>query len=467
MRGVILAAFLMVRLAAAGEPVHVWFDARMPYARPLVRGAIAGRPVALVLDTGSSHSVLGLAVARASGLQLAPAPPFFDYLMHRREAQAIAEPLQLESGARVDGLSASDWGDVVDSRAPGGPHADGVLSPQSLSGVVLIDFLAGTLEEATWDGARDRQAPLLPVGEARLEGGHYVITAQVGDRPMRLAVDTGAPHSLIYLERSDEAPDGLARVSFRSSRLRVGPLMRDLGFELLEPLGEPGLEGLIGMDVLRDCVLALDGESMQIACRAQPAGPGGSAQNPLDGSYRRRWLVGEDNGPVLEEHVNGDLEFFGQHVHVIFRPDGRIVCPSFLSMRCPGMDHPAEWDEMVWLVDKTAKERGRILTQRFIRQSLDRLPRHLAAVWRDRRWSAAERRRILFALWDEAAEPDDRELAAAGHNARRAIERFVRRELPPGSADAFTVEELALLNARRGGGEQFRPYGRRPGQDHY
>lgn len=461
----LVAAFLIARLAAA-EPIHVWFDARIPYARPLVRGAIAGRPVALVLDTGSSLNVLGLAVARATGLQLAPAPPFFDYLMHRREAQAIAEPLVAENGARVDGLAASDWGDVVDTRAPGGPHADGVLSPQSLfgGGVVLIDFLAGTLEQTDWATARDRQALLLFVGEAQLEGGHYLLAAQVGDRPMRLAVDTGAPRSLVYLERGDDVPDGLSRVSFRGSRLRAGPLQRDLGFELLEPLAEPGFDGLLGMDVLRDCVLALDGERMRLACRADPAGPGGSAIDVRDRSYRRKWLMAVEDGPALEQLVDGSLRYQGDNLAVTFKLDGSFTIDrhrtSALSMR-------STREELEWLLDRTAVVRYQVARDHLVRRSLERLPRHLAAVWGDRRVSASERRRILFALWDEAAEPDDRELAAAGHDARRAIERFVRRELPPGSPDAFTLEELARFNGQRGGGEQFQPYGRKPRADRY
>ncbi|MBI5480914.1 MAG: hypothetical protein HY906_18795 [Deltaproteobacteria bacterium] len=79
-----------------------------------------------------------------------------------------------------------------------------------------------------------------------------------------------------------------------------------------------------------------------------------------------------------------------------------------------------------------------------LRTALHRLPEHLEAVWRDPRRSAADRRRMLYLLWEEC---DDR--APGGAQARATIEGFVRHRLPPGSADAYTAAELAALNADR------------------
>src|SRR5581483_10371572 len=103
--------------------------------------------------------------------------------------------------------------------------------------------------------------------------------------------------------------------------------------------------------------------------------------------------------------------------------------------------------------------------ERSLARSFEFLPLHLAAVWSDDRFSAAERREVLFKIWDEAAEPSDRELAAAGRRARRVIERFVRRRLPRGSPDGFADDELARLNARRADGPRFDPYRYQPSHD--
>jgi hypothetical protein len=109
-------------------------------------------------------------------------------------------------------------------------------------------------------------------------------------------------------------------------------------------------------------------------------------------------------------------------------------------------------------MDSTAQLREELWREDGLRSSFDRLPRLLAWVRNEPRWSLAERREILFRIWDEAAEPDDRELGDAGAHARKIIERFVRAELPAGSADGFSDEELARFNARRARGPRFDPY---------
>jgi hypothetical protein len=70
----------------------------------------------------------------------------------------------------------------------------------------------------------------------------------------------------------------------------------------------------------------------------------------------------------------------------------------------------------------------------------------LARTW-DADRPAAQRRALLFVLWDGAGEPGE----------RRLIERFIRNQLPPRSPDSFTDEELARYAGLRGD-SNFRPY---------
>jgi hypothetical protein len=87
-------------------------------------------------------------------------------------------------------------------------------------------------------------------------------------------------------------------------------------------------------------------------------------------------------------------------------------------------------------------------------------------VWHQGTWSPAEKRDLLFRIWDEAAEPDDPELGAAGAHARRIIADFVRHELPRGSADGYSDAELQQLNARRPPAQpRFDPYRSLPTSD--
>jgi hypothetical protein len=70
----------------------------------------------------------------------------------------------------------------------------------------------------------------------------------------------------------------------------------------------------------------------------------------------------------------------------------------------------------------------------------------------------AEKRRLLFELWDECgggtplpadASSVDRALASAGIAARQLIVEFARTHFPKGSSVQYAPEELAALNARR------------------
>jgi hypothetical protein len=92
-----------------------------------------------------------------------------------------------------------------------------------------------------------------------------------------------------------------------------------------------------------------------------------------------------------------------------------------------------------------------------LRASLAVLPRALAALWADPSRAPLEKRQLIFQLWSEAVDPERPEPGAA---VRAAIERFVREQLPPGSSDAFTDQELARMRASSGGA--FAPYGPAP-----
>jgi len=70
----------------------------------------------------------------------------------------------------------------------------------------------------------------------------------------------------------------------------------------------------------------------------------------------------------------------------------------------------------------------------------------------------AERKRELFALWDECTETGTDDDLEAGMRARARVIAFIREHLPSGSHDAFTSIELAALNRDKQSYEQFAPY---------
>lgn len=77
----------------------------------------------------------------------------------------------------------------------------------------------------------------------------------------------------------------------------------------------------------------------------------------------------------------------------------------------------------------------------------------------DRLWATtpglAARKQGIFALWDECIETGTTEQVDGGAQARAQLARFVRVKLR--GADAFTIAELAQLNAHRASRARFEP----------
>jgi hypothetical protein len=76
-----------------------------------------------------------------------------------------------------------------------------------------------------------------------------------------------------------------------------------------------------------------------------------------------------------------------------------------------------------------------------LKSSLAILPERLDELLGDERYSARERRRILYELWYET------DATAEGERAARAIEDAIRRLLPCGSALAYPRDELEAFHA--------------------
>ncbi len=119
---------------------------------------------------------------------------------------------------------------------------------------------------------------------------------------------------------------------------------------------------------------------------------------------------------------------------------------------------------------------------KFQKQQLDkrlkRLDGDLTTIWTDERRDLAARKELIFQHWDECDEPVDSEpadvelpgfgkvqnseLDQARHDAalsaRSQITKFVRKNAPAGSAEAYTASELAGMNKRRASKQKFDPY---------
>jgi hypothetical protein len=201
---------------------------------------------------------------------------------------------------------------------------------------------------------------------------------------------------------------------------------------------------------------------------ARAASPPLPPADPLRAGLGPR-MAPAGNGEYLEDRARftARVERDGR---IRFRDKGNVQLEGGLGlsfdvtdavMRAIGQD-PYQ-SEKLRIMDRTRETRAgmaRVDREDRLRTALRKLPAELERVWSHGLWTPAQRRRALFALWDEAAEDGDPDLVRAGDEARATVLAFIARRLPEGSPDAFTAEELAALNRVRRSRRPFAPYGR-------
>ncbi len=128
-------------------------------------------------------------------------------------------------------------------------------------------------------------------------------------------------------------------------------------------------------------------------------------------------------------------------------------------MRLHGED-PYSYEKAKFL-DRTREERyGMALNDRHERldEALLRTPKILAKIWAYQAWTPAERRQMIFKLWDECAEEGATEVVTTAAQVRATIVAFVRKHLAWGTVVAYTPAELEALNQHRQSKARFDPY---------
>jgi hypothetical protein len=507
----VLQAWPAVATATAPPPaVRIFFDGRELFARPMLHVHAFGRTRRMLVDTGAFAHVMGPTAAGVSPGVLSQGEIISSDETGRPVVgiRMSAADLVLKGWPPLAGeVWVSSWvernyrgkgRDLTD------PHFDGVFAPITMAGsdrVVILDFAEGTMSTGTWKDADDRLAAAelaLTPSRVSLDGGSMLIVPVVVDgRPVRVALDTGATSSVLFVPRGDDVPSNVTRTRTpeRMMAVQAGEVQTRLRFSLierLEPLalyqssesaGGSRFDGLLGMDVLRSCILAFDRESLSARCLARaslaraPPAPANRTTRPMAlaepaprASKRGSAVVqvGTD-GVAVTPLADGGYGWIGHRVAAKIHRDGRL---SFFEAPVGGRiahlplerEEERRWfDEQVSGLLVTlarAKEREVIL------EALAELPRRLSAILDDPRLSSAQRRQILFLLWDEMAEADDVERGWAGTRARQLIDAFVQRRLPRGSSEAYSDGEIAALNRLRGGATPFDPYAPPAGDRH-
>jgi hypothetical protein len=140
-------------------------------------------------------------------------------------------------------------------------------------------------------------------------------------------------------------------------------------------------------------------------------------------------------------------------------PTGGTFDVSDAIMRSAGQD--PYYHRKALFLERTREQRAVMSVderQVTLRDSLARLPHHLTEIWAHTAWPAAQRRRVIFELWDECAEQGPDDIVSAGTAARITIVAFIRRRMPQGGAHAYPEAEIQALNKARRSRQRFAPY---------
>ncbi len=267
-----------------------------PFPLPIVHGKVAGVPTLFLVDTGANAHILTSWIARKAQLTTrAFGDQGVDHAGRAIETRRAPHPQ-----VHID-----NWGDLSDEPmlVTDVPEAvqrlgiGGFISPQQLASddaSIVIDFQKSEMRQMRRGDSLDSAGNALALDPPRvcldkdspLQGLAFVVHGQIEGNAVDLLVDTGAHHSDLLstskpgkalLPRSEASKESVYAASGKvtprtvhDAHLHVGALevMRDVD---LIPGKEDDFcprDGVLAMDVLKQCVLVLDRQTVSGLCKS-------------------------------------------------------------------------------------------------------------------------------------------------------------------------------------------------------
>jgi hypothetical protein len=294
---VLAAASCVHAPAPAATPAwRLHFDPQLAAAdflNPALRVRVGDREVWVLVDTSAQVHVWARWFVEEAGLPAAP-PPADAKMSDSTSAEVKVSwvaPLTLATvegpGLRVGLAAQADF--PAEFEAAG---VAGIVSPQLLAGegqAAVLDLQRLTLRVAPLDRAL--------AGRTRLEGARacgqrsaelrtlsYEVTALVEGQAVRVTLDSGANHSRLQGAKArdvaTEATTSSSGLAGRSeqvgvktgARVTFAGVERSVDLRVSAPVAAAGdscgPDGLLGVDVLRGCVLVLGPAEVAADCRS-------------------------------------------------------------------------------------------------------------------------------------------------------------------------------------------------------
>ncbi|HEX4515843.1 MAG TPA: pepsin/retropepsin-like aspartic protease family protein [Polyangiaceae bacterium] len=267
-----------------------------PFPLPIVHGTVAGVPTLFLVDTGANAHILAGWIARKAQLTTrAFGDTGVDHAGRSIETRRAPHPQ-----VHID-----NWGDLDDEpmlvtdipEAVARLGIGGFLSPQQLASddvSVVIDFPKSEMRQVRHGDALDAPGSALALDAPRacidkdspLQGLAFVVKADIEGNAADLLLDTGAHHSDLLstskpgkalLPRSEASRESVYAASGKvtprtvhHAHMHVGALEVVRDVDLI-----PGREddfcprdGVLAMDVLKQCVVMLDRQTVSGLCKS-------------------------------------------------------------------------------------------------------------------------------------------------------------------------------------------------------
>lgn len=269
------------------------FDLGQLAPLPLVHGTVGGKPTWMLVDSGATTHFLTSWMAERANVRTGPSTVSVSDHVRRDLNVALAD----RSLVVVDGWGGLTQGEllVVDESASGLGAKNNiglVLSPQALDDdrPVIFELDRRSIRTGTEaEALRALAARRVPVATDDIEpcGGLFLVNALIDGHAVRLTVDTGASSTDLFSlsdagraltarsvrarEEGEPSSGPVARRVAKHARIQLGALTvhEDIDLYVGAPDTTCPADGVLGVDVLRSCVLVFGGEKGQLRMQCE------------------------------------------------------------------------------------------------------------------------------------------------------------------------------------------------------
>jgi hypothetical protein len=201
---------------------------------------------------------------------------------------------------------------------------------------------------------------------------------------------------------------------------------------------------------------------------------GDALQSGLEAAARSVSHLKPRPAPRVTRNLDGTHSYDGHVFRATIRPDGHVEFEDKAGgvSASLGLPFALSFDltdtvekhilgkeiyaaEKRWFLEQTRELRERLARQeqrRVLRRGLERIRGRLVAIIEDQSRSPHERKRAVFALWNDCSDDE------VGERAKLAIEALIRERMPRDGALGYGDDELAAFDLQRAGRRPFAPY---------